>query len=259
MNKRNRIKIIVIVIVLLVVMFLGYRLFMYYRYTMDKPEDISEIVNGFKNPNTIHITKKVLSEGEYFTKDHFKMRNIFDGYVLTEDNTANVFMYRKEVGDKSYAIQLASEEVSFQLTDSFVDDSMVVFGEGDIGFLKGNITDADRKGFLEKNNIKTDIDFYKFFAEHYFIESNLFTDIKTLKQNYAFNLFSYLAIPKIDSWTIIEGDVEGYIFYVGTKEDVSIYSITIMSHGKRYGILTSDPRFKDESFMIDFISTIEIN
>lgn len=34
--------------------------------------------------------------------------------------------------------------------------------------------------------------------------------------------------------------------------------ITIIDNGKRFGILTNDPRFKDESFMIDVISSIEI-
>ena len=45
---------------------------------------------------------------------------------------------------------------------------------------------------------------------------------------------------------------------VGTKDDISVFHITIIDNGKRYGILTNDPRFKDESFVIDLISTIEI-
>ena len=256
-KKRNNKRIIIITIISLVVLLLGYKLFMYYKYTCEKPEGIEEVIAGLKNSKTIKISKKVLPENEYVTKKHFKMKNIMDGYILDESNiTTSIDIYRKEIDGKSSVIQFGADEESFQLVDAFVEDDITIYG--DYGLFKGSINDADRKGFLEKNNIKNDIDFYKFVADNYYLESNIFTDIKTLKQNYAFNLFVSIAVPKIAGWTILEGDINGYIMNVGTKDDISVFHITIIDNGKRYGILTNDPRFKDESFVIDLISTIEI-
>ena len=258
-KNKNYLLIMGAIIITLIVLFFGYKLFMYYRYTADKPDDVEEIVNGLKNYKTINIKKRTLNEDEYIVKKHFKMKNIMEGYTLDQNNiNKDIDIYRKEIDDKKYVIQFASDIDSFQIIDGFVDDNIQIFGDESLGFLKGNITDADRDGFLEKNNIKNDIDFYKFVANNYFIESNLFTDTKTLKQNYAFNLFTSIVVPRIDKWVAFEGDLTGYIMYIGTKSDVSVYQIAIIDNGKRYGILTTDPRFIDEEFTIDFISSIEI-
>lgn len=258
-KKPNYLLITIIAIISVIVLFFGYKLIMFYRYTIERPDNIEEIVNGYKNYNTLNIKKNVLDENEYVIKKHFKMKNILEDYILDEENiNKDIDIYRKEVDDKKYSIQFASDAESFQLIDAFISDDISLFGDYKEGFLKGNIIDADRKDFLEKNNIKNDIDFYKFVGNNYFIESNLFTDTKTLKQNYAFNLFTSITIPKIEKWAVIEGDLTGYIMYVGTNNAISVYQITIIENGKRYGILTNDSRFSNEEFLMDFISSIEL-
>ena len=56
------IKIIVIILVVLLVSVFGYKLINYYRYTMDKPEDVENVVKGLKNKKEMTITKQSLSE-----------------------------------------------------------------------------------------------------------------------------------------------------------------------------------------------------
>ena len=260
MKKRNKIVLIfVLSIVFIIGLFFSYKAIMLYRYTMEKPDDVKELVNGWKNYKTINISKKELLDSEYIIIGNFKIKNIMDGYTIDETNSnSNIEMYQKEIDAKKYVIEFITDEDSIPIVDAFVENDIIIYGDIDNGFLKGNITDADREGFLEKNNIKNDIDFYHFFAENYYMESNIFTDTKTLKKNYAFNVFSSIAIPKIDHWDILEGDMSGMILYIGTKNDISVCNIMINNNDKQYEILTSDPRFKEESFMIDFISTIEI-
>ena len=257
--KENKLYLIIAIIVLLIILYFGYKGLMLYKYTYKKPDTVEDVVKGLKNYNTIKITKKNLNDNEYITKKNFKMKNIMDGYTLDETiSSGGIDVYRKEIDGQMYAIQFGPDEAYYQLVSAFVEDDITLFGEDNGGFLKGSINDADRKGFLEKNNIKNDIDFYKFVADNYYIENNIFTDTKTMKQNYAFNFFTAIAVPQIKGWTILEGDITGYIMYVGTKDEVSVYEITILDNDKRYGILTNDPRFSDQSFMEEIISTIEI-
>ena len=119
------------------------------------------------------------------------MKNIFFGYTIDETGGGNVVSYKKD----DSIINIEKGDLNIQIIDAFLDDETVIFSDLD-GF-KGSIKDADRKGFLEKHNIKNDIDFYKFAADNYFIESNFFTDTKTLKQNFAFNLFASIVLPLI--------------------------------------------------------------
>ncbi len=255
LNKK--ILIIGIIILTLILLFFGYKCFMLYRYSFEKPDNIEDIVKGLKNQKTLKIKKNKLNDNEYITIENYKIKNILDGYKENDNGSSYVRLYKKEENNKQYAIQFSLDFSDIQIVDAFLND-ITVYADFNDGFLKGNINDADRKGFLEKNNIKNDIDFYKFVADNYFIESNIFTDTKTIKQNYAFNLITSIAVPEIDGWIILEGDIDGYIMNIGTKDEITAWQITIIDDNKRYNILTTDPRFKDESFLIDFVSSIEI-
>ena len=255
--KKKNIIFIGISIVVLIILFFGYKGFMYYRYSFERPTDFEDIAKGLKNQKTMTIKKNNLSDDEYVTIGNYKIKNILDGYKEDENSSIHVKVYKKEIEDKQYVFQFTLDLNNYQIVDAFLND-VTVYGEENWGFLKGSIMDADRKSFLEKNNIKNDIDFYKFVADNYFIESNIFTDTKTLKQNYAFNLITTIAVPKIDEWTILDGDITGYIMNIGTNDDVTLWQISIIDNDKVYHITTTDSRFRDETFLADFVSSIEI-
>ena len=159
MNNKKIIIIIISVLAVLFVLFLGYKGVMYYRYTMEKPDNVKEIVNGFKNSKTITINRKELTEDEYVINRHVKMKNILDGYSLEESYGA-VTSYKKEENGKKSIISFGTDENDLEIIDYFIFDDVTVFAN--LENFKGDFEDADRKGFLEKNNIKNDIDFYKF-------------------------------------------------------------------------------------------------
>ncbi len=255
-NKRTLIAIIIAVVVLLILV--GNKLLTYYRYTIPKPDTALEVANGFKNYKTIKITKRSLPEKEYIKVDHFKMSNFLEGYELQENSSNNYISYKKKVDDLAYAVQFNTDNTNIEMTKAFVDHGTVIYGDEISSFLKGDLTEADREGFLKKNNINNDIDFYKFIGNNYFINSSIFSDLETLKQNYAFNLFVETAIPKIDGWIILEGDITGYIFNVGTKTNLPAYQICIMDNDKQYSFLTNDIRFSDEKFITELVSSIII-
>ena len=256
MKNKKIIKITIIVIISLIVIFFGYKGIMFYRYTIEKPADVEDIVKGLKNQKELKIYKQELSEKEYITVKNIKMKNILDDYEEVE-NVSTKTSYKKESNGNSYVINYLGGYLNISIIDGLTDYIDEVWGSTNYGFLKGNIKDIDMKDFLKRNNINNDIDFYKFVANHYYIESNLFTDTKTLKENYAFNLYTSSLVPEIDGWTILDGDIKGYITENSNK-DGTAYQICIIDNDKRYIIVTDDPRFKDESFMMDVISSIEI-
>ena len=256
MKNKKIIKITIIVIISLIVIFFGYKGIMFYRYTIEKPADVEDIVKGLKNQKELKFNKQELSENEYITVKNIKMKNILDGYEEVE-NVSTKTSYKKESNGNSFVINYLGGYLNISIIDGLTDYIDEVWGSTNYGFLKGNIKDIDMKDFLKRNNINNDIDFYKFVANNYYIESNLFTDTKTLKENYAFNLYTSSLVPEIDGWTILDGDIKGYITENSNK-DGTAYQICIIDNDKRYIIVTDDPRFKDESFMIDVISTIEI-
>ena len=75
--------------------------------------------------------------------------------------------------------------------------------------------------------------------------------------NYSFNTFVSVAIPRVDEFTIIKGDYQGYILKL-LKDDEKTTEVTLIRDGKIYGFLTNDSRFKDDKYLIDLVGTIEI-
>ena len=256
MKNKKIIKITIIVIISLIVIFFGYKGIMFYRYTVDKPDNVENVVKGLKNQKILKINKQELSENEYITVKNIKMKNILDDYEEVE-NVSTKTSYKKVSNGNSYVINYLGWYLNISIIDGLTNHSDEVLGSTKYGFLKENIKDINMKDFLKRNNINNDIDYYKYVANHYFIESNLFADTKTLKENYAFNLYTASVVPEIDGWTILEGDINGYITENSNK-DGTAYQICIIDNDKQYIIVTNDPRFNDDTFMEDVISTIEI-
>ena len=82
-------------------------------------------------------------------------------------------------------------------------------------------------------------------------------DKRTMMENYAFNLFTSIAVPKVDAFIILKGDYQGYVFKI-FKDGLQVTQITILRDGETFGLLTKDQRFKDDNYIIDIIGTIEI-
>ena len=256
--KKNRIKNIVftvfVIILLFCVVLFSYKFYLLNKYTLEKPINVSNVINGLKNQKTINIYKRTINSN-YFSMSGFKIRNDFDGYVLNErDSEYQPYLMRKEEDGKIYTIGYDSgKENNYQMIDYFVNDAVIISNEKE-GSLE-NFNSADRKYFLLKNDINNDLDFYNYIANNYFIENDIFMDKRTMMENYSFNLFVSVMMPEINRMTIIKGDYEGFIFYL----DNNVIQVSIIRDDKIYGFYTNDGRFQDETYLIDILGTIEFN
>ena len=255
-RKNNKKKLILIPIIILI-LWLIFKSIMLVLCSIDI-NNYTDITKGLKNRDEITITNKSLADDEYFIIGNLKMKNIMDGYKIDDINSPQKYI-KENNGEKSIISFIENSERNTTIVNSFKSKVKNI----DIYGGKNKVSDiyylADRKGFLLENNIENDIDFYKFVGDNYPIKNTLFTSIKKMMQNYAFNYCVNIAVPKIESMTIIKGDLEGYIFEVGSNNNIKTYQITILDNDKQYGFSTNDSRFKDKDFMIDVISTINID
>lgn len=256
-NKKNRTKIVTLIIsvtilILIVGCYFGYKIYLLNIYTLTKPDNVEEVIKGLKNKKEITVNKKSINE-EYLTVKDFKIRNDFKDFKLNDRNSElEPFVYTN--GKSTITFGSGVEEEQF--VDYFTSDEINFFGE-DIKDMQSKFADCNRKEFLEKNNINNDIDFYLYASENYYKENNIFMNKNTLMDNYAFNVFSSIFFPVVDELIIIKGDYSGYILKI-SHEDNTYFDVYIIKDGKRYGFFTNDSRFNDEDYLVDLLGTVEI-
>jgi transcriptional regulator with XRE-family HTH domain len=261
--KKNRVKniffTILIILVLSTCIFFGYKLVLLHKYTLEKPDNVDEVVKGLKNSKEIKVYKRTISESDYFVIENFKIRNDFKDFEFKykegENLPGRIYVYNKEENGEKIGINFAIEDEELQLDKQFATKEAIFFGESNLDTNAFN--NADRTFFLLKNDINNEVDFYKYIADNYYKENNIFMDKRTMMENYAFNLFVSIAIPRVDEFIIIKGDYTGYIIKL-INEDKQLTQVTIIRDDKSYGFITNDPRLKDEDYLIDLIGTIEI-
>ena len=259
--KNNRIKNVIltslVIAILCVGIFFGYKLVLLNKYTLKKPDNVEEIVKGLQNQKKIKIYKRTLSSDEYFEIENLKIRNDFKDFELDNTVGENMAIRTYTYKNSNSGISIGIGDDSLTLNNAFGAKEVTFFGNKNSRIDPDAFNSADRKFFLLKNDINNEIDFYKYVADNYYKENNIFMDKRTMMENYAFNLFTSISVPKVDEFIIIKGDYQGYIFKI-IKDDKQITQITLLRDGKAYGFLTNDQRFKDENYLVDLIGTIEI-
>lgn len=253
--KKSRIKNIIFSILLVVglmfVCFLSYKLFLLDRFSLDEPDIASEVAEGFRNKKELKIYKRTIDEDDYFVLGNFKIRNDFKECKLDKRNS-EMEPFQYICSDSKFIFSSLKDEVNYQFIDNFVRDDLFFMGEGTEG-MNENFVSADRKYFLLKNDINNDIDYFEYIGNNYFIKNNIFMSKREIMENYSFNLFTSIAIPKVDKYTVITGDYLGYIWNINKTTQV-----TIIRDDRMYGFYTNDKRFLDEEYLKDILGTIEI-
>ena len=254
---KNIISTLLIVIILSIGFFFGYKLIILNKYTLKRPDNVEEIVKGLKNQKEIKVYKRTLPDEEYFEIENLKIRNDFKDYELANTVGENMAIRTYTYKSSNSGMTISVGNDSLTLDNSFAAEEVTFFTDENSKINPRAFNSADRKFFLLKNDINNEVDFYKYVADNYYKKNDIFMDKRTMMENYAFNLFVSITVPKVDEFIILKGDYQGYVFKI-FKDDIQITQITILRDGKTYGLLTNDQRFKDEKYLINIIGTIEI-
>lgn len=252
--KKNKIRIVSIIIlvmfVTLILVFGIYKGIMLNKYTANLNDNYKEVVNGLSMDKTMKIYKKTINESNYLVEDDIKIRNDVSNFKRIDLNS--------ELDSVKYLLYNDKNEVESSIwignmksyIDIFTSDSLILFDDQD----SGQFNSADRKYFLLKNDINNDLDLLKYIKNNYYIKNTLFTDIRNMKENYAFNKFVSITFPIVDSTTIISGDYSGYIFNM--KKNVR--TVHILRNDKSYIFTFFGEQFTTDNYIQDLLSTLEI-
>ncbi len=254
--KKSKIKSIIVTIVviflLLVGIFFSYKLVLLNRYTVSKDKDVSDVIKGLKNSKTIKIYKKTIPDSDYLVEGDIKIRNDFKDYEkLTMKNMPNSYVKYEKYNEKTKEKEGISISNFMQFIDGFTSNDITFYNDSKTNIID-NFNKADRKYFLLKNDINNDVDYFKYVEENYYKENNIFMSKREMMENYAFNLYTSIVIPVVDSITYIDGDYTGFMI-----KKANTISTTIIRNNKQYNFLLygNDASL---SYMIDLLSTLEI-
>lgn len=251
--KNNRLKSFIItmimVLILFITVFVAYKGILLLKYNVEPIENYEEFINNLQIKDTIKIYKKTIDEDDYLIETDVKLRNDFENYTKIKDNWfSKYYLYNEKSIESAVWIGQTPQYINI-----FTSDLMTLYSlDGTSG--RGNFTDADRKYFLLRNDINNDLDFLEYIRNNYYIENNLLTSNRSIKENYAVNLFVSVVIPSIESITTITGDYTGYIFNI--KDNIR--EVHILRNDKSYIFTFFGNDLTSNEYINDLLSTLEI-
>ena len=242
-------KVILIVIVLVILGYFtyqGYYLNYYSKHSFTK-ENYEKMQKGltFKEPITI---KSKTQDINYLSYKNLKIRDDFQNfekedlldetissYILKDENNRSIASLTMGIEDYTYLDYLKADDYEYYNVD-----------------IK-NTTSKDRIRFLQKYNIKNDVDFLKVMSKHPYPQFNIFTPVKTMKSEYSILLMSSIIIPEINYINEIKGDYQGYILNLDKLKEVHI----IKNNKTYYFRFTGFDYFTDD-YIGELLNTIVI-
>ena len=196
------IKILIIILIGIVVCYFGTKGFFLYSYNKTKISNdnfIWQVKDAFDNKGNLTITKKTADK--YFTFNDLKITNVF-----TKTETENL-----------YSLNNSDIKVKFSKENK---DALVKTAEEEsknIGF-KYDLTNE-----FAQNNIDNDYKLYEYLLENLNQKLNIFSSINNLKKAQSINLLSEIMSSNYQKITILDGDLDGFIFE--TKNTINVYII----------------------------------
>ncbi len=107
---------------------------------------------------------------------------------------------------------------------------------------------------FKQNQIRNDIELFEFLEKNKNIKNTIFTSSSKMKRNYAIQHMALLALPKVESITLIDGEYIGYILNLNDR----MREVSILKNGKRY--IFSFLGFEiDDAYIESLLNTIVIS
>ena len=238
MKKKLIIKLIIFIILMCFIVF-KYVVLLNYK-TENIPIDNDSIFN-----ETINIKYKESNNQTSF--ENMTYNNYFSDYV-TKENTNFKVKYNSDNKVESF-YNISKEKQYIYILNN---NSLSLFADKEVSSFE---TEKYMKDYLNKNNIKNDIDLLKHIKEKYYIKSYIYTPIKTMKSNYIINSFVQIALPEFKNIILVKGDnTNGYI--INTK---SVSEIHLLHDENQYIITLSGNEITNKEFINNLLETISFN
>ena len=262
-NKTKKI-INLIACMLLIVMIISFTLLAFFVYKFAAAEyiydveliDNDKLVSELSMNKNMEIRKKTIDEDKYIYLDNVnvKIRNDFDT-IIYEDNNDRYLLYdnnKKDIGGINIGI-------SETYINEFKNEKYGSFHNYGIDWLYDKIDIKDKEKFLQKNNIKNDIDLFKYISKNYYYyyyrELNWSYDIKSMKDYFMFNTMIFTDFQLLNSAVLITGDYYGYIL---TYDYSDFKFVSILKDDVIYWLTFFGDEYTTDEYINDILSTLII-
>ena len=236
--------IIVLICVLLIII---YKAIMLNKYQAGK----REINNDAIFSETITITKQDY-DGEKIISENISMANLFEGYVDTKNQSSFKVKYE---GDKIVSSFTKPSSMDQYINLLNINSLELRPSNPDEETMK---TNASTRKFLDKHNIKNDIDLLNYIKENYYFKNNLFTLTSTMKNNYLLNSFVEIGLLDFKDITLINGSINGYVINCNNTGTI-IKEIHILKDDKQYIMTLLGEEITTNEFITQLLSTVDFN
>lgn len=232
-NRMRKTKFLTVTIILYILLYIFLKLFIVYIDDLFMNNEIYE--NEYGLAKVLKVKK--YSELEKNNTDYFigkndeyniEIKDYFAGFEPGDkDKNYEYHLLYNDENNIEAAFMIGKFATRLSTINSYDEDSYYY----EFNHFPLYISKMLRNHFLEKNKIENDIDLVKHIREREKIESNFFTPIITLKENYFYN-FVETTLPDLTTVTYIEGDYEGIMYESSnTKQaciikDDNLYCIT---------------------------------
>lgn len=239
---------IFIVMVVLMLIILGYKIFILNNYMSQEL-----LINTDKIFNEVITIKKEkeIVDSEILKFEKLSIKNYFKEYVESENN----INFKVKYDDEGNVISFYSISKFDQYINLLNLNSFMLYNPAD----KKNYnfeTEEDMRVYLKKRKIENDVDLLRYVKDNYYIKNNIFMSKKTMKNNFLINSLVEVAMPQFENIVLLNGRVTGYII---NMNDSNIKEIHMLYGGEQYILVLSGEEITNNEFINDLLETVKFN
>ena len=247
-KKKKKLIVISIILGILLACWLIFKILMVNAY--HSIDSVDKFFDSFNTRIYYSVNSNYSGDDLFEYTDNIKFKNYIDdsfkkSEISTLKSDGKAFSY--SASSKKTAINVGEEysyvEMFKEELDYFTDDHMLEMF---------NINTKKREKLLKENNIKNDIDFFTYVKYVNNTDISIFTPIYKIEELASVKLFSSVVLPEIDSFWVLEGDLEGY-----TLVNKDFKEIVILKDNKKYFIGIFGKQFNSTVFE-ELLSSLEI-
>lgn len=222
-NKMSRTKFVILTAIFYIFLYIVLKLFIV--YTQDLFMD-NQVYDKTYNIGKV-MTVNTYSEEERNNTDYFestssaykmKIKNYLEGFESGDaDVNYEYYLLYDNENNVNAAFMMGQFETQIHSIKNY-DESSYYYEFNHFPLYISNLL---RDYYLNKYNIKDDVDLIKYIREHKKIDVRFVTPIIKIKENYFFN-FVETNLPELDNITYIEGDLRGYMYEADTYKQACI-------------------------------------
>ncbi len=242
----KRVLIIVLLIILGYVLYKSFNLFYYdihNKMLYSLPSDYEDIYKGlyFQDGISIRIDDTKLDDDVVEYKN-VKVKNYFKDFLLDQEHSKDGVWYRQQKSKNSFHIAIS---------DTYIDKFIK---EDSDRRLKG----IDKKKIIDENNIKNDVDLFRFLRSRRNTKTDLFTPVSELKENFALDYFVSL-LPCVKQMNLVSGDYMGYS-YETNKGNNRYLQVVVLKDNKSYiFVFNGDKKYFTDDYVEEVLNTLRIS